>query len=174
MVFPTPRDSLLIRKGGAVATRGIGQLMIKRYARTRGERLFRAYEGQYLILQDSARGHFPVYLRPHGSSPDAVELCARWSARLAHAERIRLLELVNRFNDRNQWLTASVRDTNDASALTVVGRSRFCITDEVDFGAFARFVDLSLASAAKLFEAVYAEMKLPSSAEIGRRFQISA
>src|SRR5262249_54986874 len=75
MVFPTPRDSLLIQKGGAVANRGIGQLMIKRYARTRGERLFRAYEGQYLILQDSARGHFPVYMRPHGSSPDVVELC---------------------------------------------------------------------------------------------------
>jgi Putative bacterial sensory transduction regulator len=157
-----------------VATRGIGQLMINRYARTRGERLFRADDGGYLMLQDSARGHFPVYLRPHDSSPDVVELCARWSARLAHAERSRLLEWVNRFNDRNPWLTASVRDTNDASAPTVVGNSRFCITNEVDFGAFARFVDLSLASATKLFEGVYAEIKLSPSDDIERRFQVSA
>jgi hypothetical protein len=120
-----------------MATRGIGQLMIERYAKTRGERLFRADEGGYLILQDSARGHFPVHMRAHGS---VVELRPRWSPRVAHADRI----------------------------------SQFSITDEVDFEAFGRFVDSSLASAATLLEGAYADAKLPSAAELARWFQISA
>ncbi|HUL98424.1 MAG TPA: YbjN domain-containing protein [Mycobacterium sp.] len=140
-----------------MTTRGIGQVMIERYARTRGERLFRADGGEYLILQDSARGHFPVYMRATGSSPDVVKLRARWSAGLARADRSRLLEWVNHFNDRDAWLMASVRDAHDPAALRVVVNSRFYVADEADFGAFARFVDLSLASAAEVFEGVYAE-----------------
>lgn len=61
--------------------------MIERYARTRGERLFHADEGGYLILQDSARGHFPVHMHAHDSSPDVVVLRPRWSTRFAHPER---------------------------------------------------------------------------------------
>lgn len=157
-----------------MATQGIGQLMIERYAKTRRERLFRADGGECLILQDSARGHFPVYMGTRGSSPDVVTLRAHWSARCAHTERIRLDECVNRFNDRNKLLTASIRESHGSSALEVVGNSRFWVRDEDDFRPFVRFVDMSLTSAAKLFEGVYAEMELPSSAELARWFRLSA
>ena len=164
---------LLRRKRGPVATKGFGQALIERYAKTRRERLFHSNGNEFVILQDSARGHFPVYMRARDSSPDVVSLRARWSAGFAHAERIRVHELVNRFNDRNKWLTASIRETHDRSALRVVGNFRFWVRDEVDFAAFVRFVDLSLAAATKLFEAVYAEATLSSPAELERCFQLS-
>lgn len=137
--------------------------MIKRYAQTRSERLFRASGGESLMLQDSARGHFPVYLSSRGSSPDVVTLRAHWS-RCARTERIRLHERVNRFNDRNKLLTASICESHGTSALEVVGKSRFWVRDEDDFAPLSRFIDMSLASAVRLFEGLYAEVRLSSAA----------
>ena len=147
--------------------------MIERYAKMRRERLFHsngeaANGEEYVILQDSARGHFPVYLSARGSSPDVVQLRAHFSARRAHTKRFRLHDCVNRFNDRDKLLTATVRESHDSSALGVVGDSRFWVRDEGDFGPFVRFVDMSLASAVKLVERVYEEMELPSAAELER------
>jgi hypothetical protein len=167
-----------------VANPGIGQLMIERYAKMRRERLFHsngeaANGAEYVILQDSARGHFPVYLSARGSSPtderlreeqraDVVELRAHFSARRAHTKRFRLHDCVNRFNDRDKLLTATVRESHDSSALGVVGDSRFWVRDEGDFGPFVRFVDMSLALAVQLVERVYEELQLPSAAELER------
>jgi hypothetical protein len=89
-------------------------------------------------------------------------------ARRAYTKRFRLHDCVNRFNDRNKLLTATVRESDDSSALGVVGNSRFWVRDEDDFGPFVRFVDMSLASAVKLVERVYEEMELPSAAELER------
>lgn len=147
--------------------------MIERYAKTRQERLFHATGAESVILQDSARGHFPVYLSARGSSPDRVELRAHWSARCTHTDQFRLQEFVNRFNARNKLLTASVRQSHDSSALTVVGSSRFWVRDEDDFRPFARFVDMSLASAVKLFESVYEEMNVPSAGELDRCLRLT-
>lgn len=147
--------------------------MIERYAKVRRERLFHsngeaANGAEYVILQDSARGHFPVYLSARGSSPDVVQLRAHFSARRAHTKRFRLHDCVNRFNDRDKLLTATVRESHDSSALGVVGDSRFWVRDEGDFGPFVRFVDMSLALAVQLVESVYEEMQLPSAAELER------
>jgi hypothetical protein len=147
--------------------------MIERYAKMRRERLFHsngeaANGEEYVILQDSARGHFPVYLSARGSSPDVVQLRAHFSARRAHTKRFRLHDCVNRFNDRDKLLTATVRESHDSSALGVVGDSRFWVRDEGDFGPFVRFVDMSLALAVQLVENVYEEMQLPSAAELER------
>lgn len=147
--------------------------MIQRYAKMRRERLFHsngeaANGEEYVILQDSARGHFPVYLSARGSSPDVVQLRAHFSARRAHTKRFRLHDCVNRFNDRDKLLTATVRESHDSSALGVVGDSRFWVRDEGDFGPFVRFVDMSLALAVQLVESVYEEMQLPSAAELER------
>ena len=147
--------------------------MIERYAKVRRERLFHsngeaANGEEYVILQDSARGHFPVYLSARGSSPDVVQLRAHFSARRAHTKRFRLHDCVNRFNDRDKLLTATVRESHDSSALGVVGDSRFWVRDEGDFGPFVRFVDMSLALAVQLVENVYEEMQLPSAAELER------
>jgi|HubBroStandDraft_3_1064219.scaffolds.fasta_scaffold173408_2 hypothetical protein len=147
--------------------------MIERYAKMRRERLFHstgeaANGEEYVILQDSARGHFPVYLSARGSSPDVVQLRAHFSARRAHTKRFRLHDCVNRFNDRDKLLTATVRESHDSSALGVVGGSRFWVRDEGDFGPFVRFVDMSLALAVQLVESVYEEMQLPSAAELER------
>jgi hypothetical protein len=147
--------------------------MIERYAKMRRERLFHsngeaANGEEYVILQDSARGHFPVYLSARGSSPDVVQLRAHFSARRAHTKRFRLHDCVNRFNDRDKLLTATVRESHDSSALGVVGDSRFWVRDEGDFGPFVRFVDMSLALAVQLVEIVYEEMQLPSAAELER------
>ena len=153
-----------------MATRGVGQSLIDRYAKTRSQRLFRR-EGESVLLHDSAHGHFPVYMSARGSSPDPVTLRARWSARCAHTERTRLEECVNRFNVRNALLTANVHESHDLSALAVVGNSRFWVRDGDDFRPFARFVDMSLALATTLFEDVYAEMTLPAEPE--KCFQLS-
>jgi hypothetical protein len=147
--------------------------MIERNAKKRRERLFHstgeaANGEEYVILQDSARGHFPVYLSARGSSPDVVQLRAHFSARRAHTKRFRLHDCVNRFNDRDKLLTATVRESHDSSALGVVGDSRFWVRDEGDFGPFVRFVDMSLALAVQLVESVYEEMQLPSAAELER------
>ena len=147
--------------------------MIERYAKMRRERLFHsngeaANGEEYVILQDSARGHFPVYLSARGSSPDVVQLRAHFSARRVHTKRFRLHDCVNRFNDRDKLLTATVRESHDSSALGVVGDSRFWVRDEGDFGPFVRFVDMSLALAVQLVENVYEEMQLPSAAELER------
>lgn len=147
--------------------------MIERFAKMRRERLFHsnreaANGAEYVILQDSARGHFPVYLSARGSSPDVVQLRAHFSARRAHTKRFRLHDCVNRFNDRDKLLTATVRESHDSSALGVVGDSRFWVRDEGDFGPFVRFVDMSLALAVQLVESVYEEMQLPSATELER------
>ena len=147
--------------------------MIERFAKMRRERLFHsngeaANGAEYVILQDSARGHFPVYLSARGSSPDVVQLRAHFLARHAHTKRFRLHDCVNRFNDRDKLLTATVRESHDSSALGVVGDSRFWVRDEGDFGPFVRFVDMSLALAVQLVEIVYEEMQLPSAAELER------
>ncbi len=147
--------------------------MIARFAKMRRERLFHsnreaANGAEFVILQDSARGHFPVYLSARGSSPDVVQLRAHFSARRAHTKRFRLHDCVNRFNDRDKLLTATVRESHDSSALGVVGDSRFWVRDEGDFGPFVRFVDMSLALAVQLVESVYEEMQLPSATELER------
>jgi hypothetical protein len=156
-----------------VDTQGIGQAMIEHYAELRRQRLFHAHGGDYVLRRDSAAGRFHVYLRARGSSPDVVEFRARSFTRFPHAERTRLLEWVNRFNDRIQWLPASVRNSRYSADLAVVGNSRFCVADAGDFAAFVRFADLFLAVAAKLFEGVDAEMKLPTPAELELWFQRS-
>ena|SRR6185312_1323017 len=130
--------------------------MIERYAKTRGERLFHASGGESLMLHDSARGHFPVYLSVRGSSPDVVTLRAHWS-RCARTERIRLHEYVNHFNEHDALLTASVCESHGTSALEIVAKSRFWVRDDDDFRPFVRFVDRSLAAAARLFEAIYTD-----------------
>ncbi|MGE5696133.1 MAG: hypothetical protein ACM4D3_13140 [Candidatus Sericytochromatia bacterium] len=132
--------------------------VIERYAKTRGIRLIRAGEGEFLMLQDSARGHFPVYMHARGSSRDGISLRAHWSAGLGRAELSLLHECVKRFNDHNPWLTASVREGPGSFALRIVGHIRFRATDEADFGVFARFLDMSLSTAARLFERVYSDM----------------
>ena len=123
------------------------------------------------MLQDSAHGHFPVYMSGRGSSPDAVTLRARCVVRCAQAERIRLHECVNRFNARNALLTASVHESH---ALEVVGSGRFWVRDERDFTPFVRFVDTSLALATRLVESVYAETHLHFCAELERSLRITA
>lgn len=158
--------------------------MIQRYATMRGGRLFHANGEEAngkeaVILQDSARGHFPVYLSARGSSPtherlreeqraDVIQLRAHWLARCVHSKRFRLHDCVNRFNDRNALLTATVGESHDSSALRVVGNGRFRVAGDDDFGPFVRFVDVSLASIVELFESVYEEMQLPSAAELER------
>jgi len=104
---------------------------------------------------------------------DLVELRAHWSARCVQSNRVRLHECVNRFNDRNKLLTASVRESHLSPALTVVGKSRFWIRDDDDFRPFVRFIDMSLASAVKLFEFVYEEMNVPSAAELERSLRLT-
>jgi hypothetical protein len=147
--------------------------MIERYAKMRRERLFRPNGDESVLLQDSARGHFPVYLSARGSSPDVVQLRAHTSAGCAHTERFRLHEFVNRFNDRNKLLTASVREWHESSPLGVVASARFWVRDDDDFRPFVRFVDMSLAAAVKLVESVYEEMQAPSAAELGRSLQMT-
>jgi hypothetical protein len=147
--------------------------MIERFAKMRRERLFHsngeaANGAEYVILQDSARGHFPVYLSARGSSPDVVQLRAHFWARRARTKRFRLHDCVNRFNVRDKLLTATVRESHDSSALGVVGDSRFWVRDEGDFGPFVRFVDMSLALAVQLVESVYEELQLPTAAELER------
>lgn len=137
--------------------------MIERYAKMRGDRLFRACGGESLMLHDSARGHFPVYLSARGSSPDVVTIRAHWS-RCARTERVRLNEYVNRFNARNALLTATICESHGTSGLEVIAKSRFWVRDEDDFRPFVRFADRALASAGQLFEAIYAELGSYSAA----------
>ena len=66
--------------------------MIERYAKKPGHRLFRAEDGEYLMLVDSAVGPFRAYLRTR--RPGVVKFRARPFVELPHAERIRLPELV--------------------------------------------------------------------------------
>jgi hypothetical protein len=87
------------------------------------------------------------------------------------AERGRLLELVNRWNDGNQWLSASIRAGQGAGRLRIVGNSRLSITGDGDFAVFARMADLAIASAAKLFEELDTEMKLPSAEQLEKWFE---
>jgi hypothetical protein len=142
--------------------------MIERYAKMRRERLFHPNRDESVLLQDSARGHFPVYLSARGASPDVVQLRAHTSAGCAHTKRFRLHEFVNRFNDRNKLLTASVRESHESSPLGVVASGRFWVRDDGDFRPFVRFVDMSLASAVELVESVYEEVRAPCAAELER------
>jgi hypothetical protein len=153
---------------------GIGDALIEKYARKLREWLFRDDSGQYLMQIDSPIGQFPVYLRSQGTGPDVVKITARSSARYPVTERTRLVEWVNRFNQGNQWLTATVLDAPDSPHVQVVGTNLMCVSGRKDFGAFRAFVDMSLVSAYKLFKAVDEEMNLPSPAELHEWFRISS
>lgn len=145
------------------------QPMIDRYLAMRGHRIYRADDGERLIEMTSTAGTFRVYLDVSRAASNVLTIRARSSAQYSAAERTRLLETVNRWNDRHHWLPASVRDGR-SSRLRVVGNGRFSITDETDFGAFARYADLAIAFAAKLFERVDAEMRLPSANQLEQWF----
>lgn len=147
-----------------------GQRMIERYFRKRGYRIYRAFDGECLAIVASAAGVFRVYMRVSSASPDVVKLRARTSVDFPVAERGRLLELVNKWNDGNQWLSASIRDGQE-SRLRIVGNSRLSITGDGDFAVFARMADLAIASAAKLFEELDTEMKLPSAEQLEKWFE---
>jgi hypothetical protein len=151
----------------------IGDSLIEDYAKRLGECLFRDESGQYLVV-DSPIGQFAVYLRTQGTSPDVVKVTARWSGRYPVTERTRLVEWVNRFNQGNQWLTATVQDAPDSPHVQIVGTNLLCVSGPEDFGAFRAFVDMSLVSAYKLFKAVDAEMELPSASELDAWFRISS
>lgn len=86
------------------------------------------------------------------------------------AERGRLLEWVNRWNDHNPWLTASVRRTADGSQLRIVGNSTLFVVLDSEFPVLRRSVDLSLGAALKLFEAVNDGMVLPSTTQLEQWF----
>jgi hypothetical protein len=152
----------------------IGDSLIEKYAKKLEEPLFRDDSGQYLVLVDSPIGQFPVYLKAQGTAPDVVKVTARWSARYPVTERTRLVEWVNRFNQGNQWLTATVQDAPDSPHVQVVGTNLLCVTGPRDFGPFRAFVDMSLLSAYKLFKAVDAEMELPSVSELDEWFHINS
>jgi len=151
--------------------REFGQVLIEKYLRERRNRFYRADDGEFVILVGSTTAPFQMFMRARGTAPTVVKIRARWSMRFPRAERNRLLELVNKWNDHNQWLTASIRDTHDGTDLRVVGNSRIAVDENVDFSTFRWFVDLSVASAAKLFEEVAAEMKLPSPSEFEKWFE---
>jgi hypothetical protein len=148
-----------------------GQRMIERYFRKRGYRIYRADDGECLAIVASAAGVFRVYMRMSTATPDVVKLRARTAVDFPVAERGRLLELVNRWNDGNQWLSASIRAGQAASRLRIVGNSRLSITGDGDFAVFARMADLAIASAAKLFEELDTEMKLPSAEQLEKWFE---
>jgi hypothetical protein len=152
----------------------IGDSLIQRYAKKRKESLCRDDSGQYLILVDSPIGQFTVYLRAQGTAPDVVKITARSSARYPVTERSRLVEWVNRFNQGNQWMTATVQDAPDSPHVQVVGTNLLCVSGHKDFGAFRAFVDMSVVSGYKLFRSVDEEMKLPSAAELEQWFRISS
>lgn len=147
------------------------QTLIEGYLKARGYRRFRAADGECVITVASEAGSFPLYLRPSASSAPAIKVRARSGRAFPHAERVRLLEAVNRFNDHNGWLTASVRDTADGARLRVVGNSRFAVDEDTDMQTFSRFVDRSMVSAVILFEAIQEEMKLPSPQELKQWFE---
>lgn len=145
---------------------GIGSVMIERYLRERRYRFFRSDDGEYLVFISSQAGQFPVYMLSRSSDPNVVTLRARTQAQFPHAERGRLLEWVNRWNDKNPWLTASVRPTTDGSRLRVVGHSPFFVVVDSEFPVLRRFADLAFAAALKLFEAVRTELVVPSPAQL--------
>jgi hypothetical protein len=153
---------------------GIGDSLIEKYAKRLEEWLFRDDDGQYLMLVDTPLGQFPVYLRSQGTGPDVVKVSARSQARYPVTERTRLVEWVNRFNQGNQWMTATVQDAPDSPHVQVVATNLLCVTGHKDFGAFRAFVDMSLVSAYKLFKAADAEMALPTPTELEEWFRISS
>lgn len=150
---------------------GIGQTMIERYLREQRYRFDRADDGDYLAFISSGAGHFQVYLRSRVSSPNVVRFAARSGMEFAHADRNRLLEWANSWNDRDPWVTASIRDTHDGSQLRIVGNSTVFVAKDSELPVFRRFADLSFASAVKLFEAADSEMNLPSPTDLQRWFE---
>lgn len=150
---------------------GIGQVMIERYLREQRYRFFRAEDGECLVFMSSKAGPFQLHLRTRNGAPNVVKFGVRAGLRFPLEERGRLLEWVNRWNDQNQWLTASVRPTTDGSQLRVVGNSTLFVVLDSEFAVLRRFADLSLASATKLFEAVNNEMALPSPTQLEEWFE---
>ena len=149
---------------------GIGQAMIERYLHERRYRFFRAEDGECLVFISSKAGPFQVYLGAGSSAPNVVKLRARPGLQFPTAERSRLLEWANRWNDRNPWLTASVRRTADGSHLRIVGNSTLFVVLDSEFPVLRRSIDLSLGAALRLFEAVNDEMVLPSATQLERWF----
>lgn len=145
--------------------------MIERYLGERRYRFFRADDGECLVFISSQAGPFPVYLQARSSDPNVVKLRARTEVQFSHAERSRLLEWVNRWNENNAWLTASVRPTADGSHLRIVGNSTFFVVVDSEFPVLRRFADLALAAALKLFEAVKTELVLPSPSQLEKWFE---
>ena len=145
--------------------------MIERYLREQGYRFFRAEDGECLVFMSSKTGPFQLYLRTRSGAPNVVKFGVRTGLQFPSGERGRLLELVNRWNDQNPWLTASVRPTADGSQLRVVGNSTFFVVLDSEFAVLRRFADLSLGAALKLFEAVNAEMTLPSTTQLEEWFE---
>lgn len=154
-----------------MASTEIGQLLIEKYLREQGYRFFRAEDGECLVFISSKAGPFQVHMRTRSGAPNVVKFGARAGMRFPLAERGRLLELVNRWNDQDPWLTASVRPTADGSQLRVVGNSTFFVVLDAEFPVLRRFADLSLASALKLFELLNSEMRLPSAAQLEEWFE---
>lgn len=128
--------------------------LIEDFLRTRGARYFRGHhDDEYFFLVDFVRhrkGHLNVHLEVSGRDRDAVHVRVTADRFYPAEQRVRLDELVARWNADAPALPATIHDSSDPRLVGLLACGECRPTDLADL---TDFVDAAVAGAVTLFGA---------------------
>lgn len=136
--------------------------LIERYLCTRGRRYFRGrHDGEFFFVVNTDR-RLHVHLEIPLLHPDVVTVRVTPACFFPVAERQRLVEFADTWNEQNRDVTAVVHGSSDPRRIGVEAEQSRRIGESVRFEDFAAFADRATAAAVDLFSRLTPTGELPS------------
>jgi hypothetical protein len=137
--------------------------LIERYLRSRGRRYFRGqHDGAFFFVAKAIPRPLHVHLEISPAQREVLTIRIDPACFFPAADRTRLAQIAEAWNQRNHDVTAVVHGSSDPDRIGVVAAQQAWIVHDVRFEEFASFVDRTIAAAIDLFAAMAPAAELPS------------
>jgi hypothetical protein len=136
--------------------------LIERYLCTRARRYFRGrHDGEFFfVLNTDLRLH--VHLEIPSLHPDVFTIRVTPACFFPAAERTRLTNLADAWNEQNRDVTAIVHGSSDPQRIGVMAEQSRWVGEQVRFDDFAAFADRATGAALDLFSRLTPAAELPA------------
>ncbi|HEY7052777.1 MAG TPA: hypothetical protein VH496_11700 [Mycobacterium sp.] len=126
--------------------------LIERYLLSRGRRYFRGHhDGEYFFILTVGDERLHVHLELAPTDPDRLTIRVAPSYFFPAADRARLVEFVDSWNQSPHRVAAVIHESSDPTRLGVSAENTSLIALDVSFDDFAGLVDQTIGSSIRLF-----------------------
>jgi hypothetical protein len=126
--------------------------LTERYLRSRGIRYFRGqHDGEFFFVTDAGGRRLHVHLGTSRWRGDVFTIRVAPACFFPAADSVRLVELVDAWNQQNRGVTAIAHGSSDPQRIGIFARSSQRIRDRIPFEEFGCFVDGAIAGAIDFF-----------------------